>query len=231
MVHVDCRATSDRNTQASPLARVGRPPALDFRRRAVVVAQTGPCLHQKMGSMRSHGQRTKYLSNVQNPRLIRRKRPHANLVPEYSNLVVARGDLAPLILIFEFSYFKEIYIEFKINSWLGWKEYMSFMKWWKRICTKLSHNKLLAKYCKHQNSIKGAYMLTPLILCLGTLDPTCMWAPLIIAIGIQNKHYFQIIKSNFNTHCNKNSIWNVITNSVKYHWLVKSILKAQNIAY
>src|SRR6218665_1270700 len=44
---VDCRATSDRTTQASTLARVGRPPALDFRRRAVVVAQTGPCLHQR----------------------------------------------------------------------------------------------------------------------------------------------------------------------------------------
>src|SRR6218665_477640 len=47
MVHVDCRATSDRTAQASPLARVGRLPALDFRRRAVVVAQTGPCLHQR----------------------------------------------------------------------------------------------------------------------------------------------------------------------------------------
>src|SRR6218665_3036262 len=90
---------------------------------------------------------------------------------------------------------------------------MSFMKWWKRICTKSSQNKLLAKNCKHLNCIKGAYMLAPLILCLGTLDP--MWVPLIIAIGIQNKHYFQIIKSNFNTHCNKkNSIRNVITNCV-----------------
>src|SRR6218665_1010257 len=44
---VDCRATSDRTAQASPLARVDRLPALDFRRRAVVVAQTGPCLHQR----------------------------------------------------------------------------------------------------------------------------------------------------------------------------------------
>src|SRR6218665_2166439 len=81
---------------------------------------------------------------------------------------------------------------------------MSFMKWWRRICTKLSQNKLLAKNCKHLNSIKGAYMLAPLILCLGTLDP--IWAPLIIAIGIQNKHYIQIIKSICNTHCNKNTI-------------------------
>src|SRR6218665_2219521 len=104
---------------------------------------------------------------------------------------------------------------------------MSFMKWWKRICTKLSQNKLLAKNCKHLKGaymlapqgmtpqgicwhLKGAYMLAPLILCLGPLDP--MWAPLIIAIGIQNKHYFQIIKSNCNTHCNKNSIRNIITN-------------------
>src|SRR6218665_2247442 len=101
-------------------------------------------------------------------------------------------------------------MEFKINFWLGWKEYMSFIKWCTRICTKLSQNKLLAKSCKHLNSIKGACMLAPLILCLVTLDP--MWAPLIIAIEIQNKHYFQIIKSNFNTHCNKNSIWNVIKN-------------------
>src|SRR6218665_833964 len=29
---VDCRATSDRTAQTSPLTRVGRPPALDFRR-------------------------------------------------------------------------------------------------------------------------------------------------------------------------------------------------------
>ena len=122
---------------------------------------------------------------------------------------ICRGDLAPLILISEYSQFKEIYIEFKINFLLEWKEYMSFMKWCKRICTKLSQNKLLKK-CKHLNSIKGAYMLAPLILCLGTLDP--MWAPLIIARRIQNKHYFQIIKSNCNTHCNKNSIRNVITN-------------------
>src|SRR6218665_605444 len=42
---------------------------------------------------------------------------------------------------------------------------MSFMKWWKPICTKLSQNKLLAKNCKHLNSIKGAYNY------VGTLDP------------------------------------------------------------
>ena len=44
-------------------------------------------------------------------------------------------------------------------------------------------------------------MLAPLILCMGTLDT--MWAPLIITIKIQNKHYFQTIKSKFNTYCNK----------------------------
>ena len=50
MIHAECTATSDRTVQVSPLARVGRPPALDFRRRAVVVVQTvepGPCLHQQ----------------------------------------------------------------------------------------------------------------------------------------------------------------------------------------
>ena len=54
MVHVDCRATSDSTAQVSSLARIGRPPTFGFRRRAVVIAQTGRCLHQKMGSMRSH---------------------------------------------------------------------------------------------------------------------------------------------------------------------------------
>ena len=75
---------------------------------------------------------------------------------------------------------------------------------------KTTTKKLLAINFRHFNSIKGAYMLAPLILCLGTLDP--MWAPLIIAIGIQNKHFFQIIKSNCNTHCNENSVRNFITN-------------------
>src|SRR6218665_1296159 len=84
MVHVNCRATSDRTAQVSPLARVSRPPALDFRLHAVIVVQTGPCLHQKMGSMRSHGLRTKYLSNVQYPLLIRRKSPARNLPVSHS---------------------------------------------------------------------------------------------------------------------------------------------------
>ena len=53
--------TKTSSAQVSLLARVDRPQALGFRQRAVVMAQTGPCLHQKMGSMRSHGLQTKYL--------------------------------------------------------------------------------------------------------------------------------------------------------------------------
>src|SRR6218665_4134665 len=73
MVHVDCRATSDRTAQVSSLARIGRPPtwlqAACSRHSADRTVFTS-----KDGLDAVTWLANKNLSNVQNPRLIRRKR-------------------------------------------------------------------------------------------------------------------------------------------------------------